>query len=256
MPAAASSTSCGLATPSPSASTPNVLPGAGDELHRTDGAVPRRVAVPVPAVGVRDRGVAVAVEDRTQHRGAVRAVDRAADEGARLDLADRRQQAHRQVAAGRGAGDRGAVGLEEDVGDVGLHGRACGRAGRGDADGGWRGLALRRLHDGDRRIRLGGFRPEGRVGEGSGRGRPRPARMRDRGRGTRQRQDQSQGGGCAESTGTSGYPHATTQHRDGSNHQTDADQLRVNTMAWQPVRSGRFVAVPAPCNLRRQTRQT
>ena len=118
-------------------------PGAGDELHRTDGAVPRHVAVPVPAVGVRDRGEAVAVEDRTQHRGAVRTVDRTADEGARLDLADRRQQAHRQVAAGRGAGDRGAVGLEEDVGDVGLHGRAAvgpvaamRTAGGGSASGG------------------------------------------------------------------------------------------------------------------------
>ena len=197
-------------------------PGAREELHRPDRAVPLRVAVPVAAVGVGDRGVAVPVEDRAEDRRAVRAVDRAADEGARLDLPDRRQQAHRQVTAGRRAGDRGAVGVEEDVGDVGLHRRAGGRAGRRDPDRGRRGAVLGRRHDGDRRVQPGGSRVENRVGQGDSRGRSRfTAGTGDRGRGSRQGQDESQGGGCAESTSTSGHPHATTQHRGGENHQTD-----------------------------------
>ena len=90
-------------------------PGAGDELHRPDRAVPAAVAVQRAAVGVVDRGVPATGQDRPVHAGhrAVVAVDRAARERSRLDLADRGQQAHRQVAPRGCAGHRGPVGREQ-----------------------------------------------------------------------------------------------------------------------------------------------
>ena len=47
---------------------PESRPGAGNELHRADGAVPATVAVQPAAVGVADRGGAHAVQHRPQNR--------------------------------------------------------------------------------------------------------------------------------------------------------------------------------------------
>jgi hypothetical protein len=78
-------------------------PRRGDELHRSDGAVPGAVAVPPPGVGVADARVRATVEHRSVHRGhgPVPLVEAATTQGARLHLTDGGQQPRVEVA-GRG----------------------------------------------------------------------------------------------------------------------------------------------------------
>ena len=97
---------------------PGDSPAGRQQLHRADGPVPGPVAVPLPAVGVRDLGVRRAVEDRPEHTGRhpVVRVNPLARQVARLDLPDGCHQRQGEVAAGRGQGHRQGVGIHELVG--------------------------------------------------------------------------------------------------------------------------------------------
>ena len=105
--------------PVPVTVDPEHRPSAGNELHRADGAVPARVSVQPPAVGVTDRGGARAIKHRPQHRRhrAVRGVHRASGQRSRFHLPDRGEQADGEMARRGRAGDSLAVGGEQNLGD-------------------------------------------------------------------------------------------------------------------------------------------
>jgi hypothetical protein len=116
-------------------------PAGRNELHRTDSAVPRGVAVQPPTVGVPDgRHAGAAGQLRTQDRADRRAVgvDCAAAGVAGLDPTDRGQQRPGQPATRPGTGEGALgpqVGVQHGARDAERSRRHAGqRPGAGDGD--------------------------------------------------------------------------------------------------------------------------
>ena len=180
--AAASSTSCGSAVPSRSASvpTPRQVPGRNciGPTARSNAASP---SITPRSVSVDDhRPGEAAVEQRAEHlaAGPAVAVHPSAAGVARLDLADARQQPPRHRAAGTRAGQQhlgGVVGGEHPVGHAeraGAAGRARepGRQDRGGGRVGREALDRSRRRDPRRPARVVGLGPHAQHHVGGGEG--------------------------------------------------------------------------------------
>ena len=105
----------GVAAPVAVGVHPGHSPAGGQQLQRAEGTVPGLVPVPASVVGVRDRGIVLAVEDGSEYAGhhPVLRIVPLPRQVARLDLPDGGKQRHREVALCRCQGHRQAVGVNE-----------------------------------------------------------------------------------------------------------------------------------------------
>ncbi len=153
----------------------DVLPRAGDELHRADRTVPDGVLVELAVVGVGDLGDALAVERDAVDAGLCEAVGAqcvaVAATVVGLDATDGGDEVPRELAAGVGLGEQGlgaSVGVQRGRGDA-----VRGERGDGAVGPGARVDAAGRVLDGGRLLEGGpgdvgddvGVGPTGRDGQ-------------------------------------------------------------------------------------------